>query len=238
MADKPIPFSAPMIQAVQDGRKTQTRRVLNPQPYMSDGFNGELVLDTIKGYSFADFLPLKSENIDACTPYQVGDRLWVREAHFAWGVWITTDELTKTGKRKRKFVRDHEVDVMFNAAGWRISHPFEENLKGWYPRAGMFMHRADSRITLPVTGVKVERLQHISEADAIAEGVERLHGGYHDDDDVYLNYLGGPDFGGSGAGKGSFRTLWNSINGPDAWGENPWVAAYTFTVSKRNIDNG
>lgn len=80
----------------------------------------------------------------------------------------------------------------------------------------MFMPRWASRIELEITGVRVERLQYISEADALAEGVD------FDPGEGGFFYV--PGHGGcSDTAVGSFRKLWNSINGPGAWYLNPWV---------------
>lgn len=87
------------------------------------------------------------------------------------------------------------------------------------------MPRWASRLTLTVTDVRLERLQDISEADAIAEGVGRLTTSV-------------PKMGKSISARDAFHDIWNDINGPDAWDANPWVAAYSFDLRKRNIDNG
>nr|WP_018009330.1 hypothetical protein [Sinorhizobium medicae] len=84
-----------------------------------------------------------------------------------------------------------------------------------------------SRLTLIVTDVSVERLQDISEADAIAEGIERSK----DFPDRFMTPAG--DYA---VPIVAYQRLWESINGPGSWEANPWVAAYTFTVIKQNID--
>lgn len=98
-------------------------------------------------------------------------------------------------------------------------------------RPSIHMPRWASRLTLTVTDVRVERLQDISEADAIAEGcpVSTMPGTIgHPLCPVGFNEMGTPIYW--------FRELWNSINGPDAWDANPWVVALTFDVARRNID--
>ena len=86
-------------------------------------------------------------------------------------------------------------------------------------RPGMFMPRWASRLTLTVTDVRVKRLQDISETDAKAEG-------------AMLEYGEGANIG----HRRAFELVWKHINGPGAWEANPWFAAYTFTVERRNID--
>ena len=97
------------------------------------------------------------------------------------------------------------------------------------------MPKSASRLTLTITGVKIERLQDISEADAIAEGVEleRCCGSPHREGFPSGSCCGQPDMTDP---VEEYRTLWNSINGPDAWDANPWVIALTFDVHHGNID--
>jgi hypothetical protein len=95
------------------------------------------------------------------------------------------------------------------------------------------MPRWASRITLEVTGVKVERLQDIGPGDAIDEGlVDRSLRIYHPP------AYGLPEWGDQDCGepRSAFRKLWEQVNGPDAWDANPWVSAITFMVDHGNID--
>ena len=170
--EKPILFNTEMVRAILDGRKTQTRRVvdLKKYPQYPDKLDS---LDAI----FSTF-PCQS----GCPFGQVGDRLWVRET------WATDD-------RKNFFYRaDGET---YNAG-----------LK-WKP--SIHMPRAASRITLEITGVRVERLQDISEEDAIAEGI--------------------PYQGNAFDTIGAFSDLWNSIYG--TWDQNPWV----WVIELEKVEN-
>ena len=198
MTDRPILFSAPMIRALLDGRKTQTRRVLKPQPT-----------------SIGD-------KIDAVLEYRVRDRLWVREQ---CATWIEGPETVT-----------YPVIYAADDPEWdAIKTEARRDKPEWKVRTSIYMPRWASRLTLTVTNVRVQRLQDISEADAVAEGIEPFSGidpmcnGYRD---YYKNSAPGfwlhP--------RASFSSLWNSINGPDAWEANPWVAAITFTVQQGNID--
>lgn len=150
MGDRPTIFSAPMVRALLDGRKTQTRRVLNPQPKVPFK-NGQWYAPFKKSRQF-QFIGRDHLIHGYCNvPYAPGDRLYVREA-MHW-----TDNL--------RFVADDAVvdfDRMpegFTAARTHVS--------------GMFMPRWASRLTLTVTKVRVQRLQEITEADAYAEGAMR-----------------------------------------------------------------
>jgi hypothetical protein len=213
MTDKPILFSAPMVRALLEGRKTQTRRVLKPQPETfpigSDGRQCDVYLTHVEG----DRLPrisLGNGRSGVITRQEVkaavGDRLWVREA------WAPLSALTHSDPGCRAlaeggFYRADDGTIDGEITRWRPS---------------IHMPRWASRITLTVTDVRVERLQSISEADAIAEGCAP------DDEGLNPNYYG--------PARDLYGHLWDRINGPGAWASDPWVAAYTFAVHRCNID--
>jgi hypothetical protein len=184
MTERPIIFSAPMVRALLEGRKTQTRRILKPQP------------DT-KGRGF----------LDSRLPYARGDRLWVREA------WAPLESLTHgdpgpQALADRGFYRADNSTVDGEISRWR---------------SPIHMPRWASRITLAVTEVRVQRLQEISEADAVAEGCRE---GYVTIEGINEGW----------SARTAFRDLWNQIHGPAAWDANPWVCAISFEVHRHNID--
>lgn len=199
MTERPILFSAPMVRAILDGTKTQTRRIAKKMVRHPDLGNlytpGALVLEGEPQHV-----------IERACPYgRPGDRLWVREA---WRVINLADvfaprEITAADR------------IWFEADG-----PHEPPAGRYRP--GMFMPRWASRITLEITGVRVERLQEISRADAQAEGC------HHDDPcdhkRRFCEEIGceGPDY------RVGFRNLWESINGPESWAANPWVWVIEF----------
>lgn len=127
----------------------------------------------------------------------------------------------------RLYVREHwRINKVWDAVAPRdlgdigpIHYEADQGLRYFTGkfRQGMHMPRRFSRITLTVTDARVQRLQEISEEDAKAEGVD-------------FNVNGGPD------NRAAYCRLWNDINGAGSWDTNPWVAAYTFTVERRNID--
>ena len=270
MAIKPVIFSGPMVRALLADRKSQTRRVLDPQPrhglcrcpHSPTGF----------AYRLAD-------GKCACKPvpirYQPGDLLWVRET---WNLFLLSQDGEQAWPAKRIPKEDPRPDAV--RCGQVVDFPVDglpgyDGGKGpWRP--GIHMPRWASRITLPVIETRVQRVRQISDDDAIAEG-------------IYCNPIPGcrkcpwgiyglPEFqSGFGSPRRAFRTLWDSINakprpryerGPDGrrrivaydsfpWsgydhGEaprtethrgkphhitpNPWVAAYTFTVRRGNVD--
>jgi len=160
--------------------------------------------------------------------WQAGDRLWVRETvrgdenadgydgvrYVADDVWLPIENSQESG--------DRWVDL-YNYRGKRgaVVPP-------------IYMPRWASRLTLIVEGVKVERLQEISEEDARDEGIEWREGGAWG----IWNADGTMRCGGSDDPREAFRCLWVNINGNGSWDANPWVAAISFRVERRNIDNG
>lgn len=213
MADRPILFSAPMIRALLSGTKTQTRRVVKPQP------------------NVYGLVPLGDTFIDAgewqirqsgIIKIGIGARLWVREA------WRT---LQKWDDLKPSHLADDASKITFEADA-------ENRNKLWAfgkLRPSMFMPRWASRLTLTVTDVRVERLQEISETDAISEGID-AYDGMDADCSGYLNYANNSDDGYWLPPRASYASLWNHINGAGAWEANPWVVCYSFEVIKQNID--
>lgn len=211
MADRPIIFSGPLIRALLAGTKTQTRRVLKPQPYnfVTEGrqyWNASGCVGGRISISDADLLRLHG--------WESGRRLWVREA------WAHDAPDLETARAR--------FEDALGGAGYgpyyRATEPEPDTLS-W--RSPIHMPRWASRLTLTVTEVRVQRLQGISEEDARAEGCRAFGPDIADPDQ------GGP----SGDAADAYRRLWNSLHGPDAWAANPWVAALTFTTTPANIDS-
>lgn len=221
MFDRPIIFSAPMVQALLAGRKTQTRRVIKPRSWNADGDKVNIDLAPTAKYMqggdgrfYYQFDHPQGGPLTAhLATFNVGDRLWVREA------WTST--------------ADHVFSVFQARITGRgcIIYRADENPE--YPNAkfwpSIHMPREFSRLTLTVTDVRVQRLQDISKADAIAEGLRWRPA---------LNAwtAGGDDWPTFSDPRRAFAGLWNSINGAGAWDANPWVVALTFAVAHHNID--
>ena len=188
MTERPILFSAPMVRAILAGRKTQTRRVLKPQPDAVHGVvHGDRAVDLKADGKWKFRLP----------SHLPGDHLWVREA---WCASSAHDDLAPS-----------EIPP---GDGIEYAADPERVLTG-RNRAAIHMPRWASRITLEVTNVRIERLQAISEDDALAEGIEGIvpDGPMSQTDPV-----------------GWYRAVWDTINGPGAWDANPWVAALMFRM--------
>lgn len=216
MTDRPILFSGPMVRALLDGRKTQTRRLCKDQP--PPGVT--IIRKTIRPFGKEPYHAFerrtKFGNFGGEVPMRIsrGDRLWVKERG-----WIAKSKLAF-----QPYVGNEEAGTPQSPDGT----PYKTCVS-------IHMPRWASRLTLIVTDVRVERLQDISEQDAIAEGVEPITDfmpyGHH-----WKRYRDGGWNGYVDSPIASYASLWTEINGPGSWEANPFVAAYTFTVIKQNID--
>ena len=209
MTDRPIIFSAPMVRALLAGTKTQTRRVLKPQPpervscfEPHPSLPNELI-------PWRDGEPLHSHVV----PYAPGDRLWVRE-NFALGFDLDDHDMPIGDEPTPFFASTYDGRMWLD----RDTDEWRDEPR-WTP--SIHMPRWASRLTLVVTGVRVQRLQEISEADAKAEGVR-----------APVNVS--PDLGSTYTD--GFGDLWEEIHGEGSWEANPWIVAITFAVRHTNID--
>lgn len=235
---KQILFSTPMVQANLDGSKTQTRRVVKPQPNESGiSYMKNPPLDWEQVYK-TEWKPWKLETDEGETialdcPYgQVGDILWVREKFCPTG----SNELLHNETRKPFF---YAADIIEKDFAYSVMKDY-----GWKMKPSIHMPKAACRIFLKITNVRVERLQDISEEDAKAEGVKLHKSGNH-----YLNYFEDKHrvtqfIYSCKTAKDSFASLWRIINGfrdePFAWHKNPWVWVIEFerinlTPSEMNL---
>ena len=199
---KPILFSTPMVEALFDYRKNQTRRVIKGLDSLKEPYFQDLVLHVTGRYSFASFY--SEEIIEVKCPYKIGDILWVRETF-------------TLGSDSYPYVFKADYDNQFPPDLENI--PPKTELK-WKP--SLFMPKEACRLFLKVKAIRVERLQDISEADARNEGVEFIEG---ISKKLYYNYLT-IDFGCNELF--SFMTLWQKINGKKSWDDNPFVWVIEF----------
>lgn len=192
MKERPITFTVPEVRAILQGRKTQTRLLVAKKLsgwYGKEAFNEE---------------HLKRVLLYRCK-YETGDRLWVRET---WSTEIHNDGDRMVGYRATD-TNEACVDCPKNEYQ-QFDKVWNSNKDSWRP--GIIMPRWASRITLGITDVRVERLQDISETDAISEGTEG--GGAH------------PDFW-----VGAFAEAWDANHkSSHAWETNPWVWVITFKL--------
>ena len=216
--ERPILMSAEMVRAVLDGRKSQTRRVVRPQP-------AERFTEPQIGPGWICTWWRVDDDLndwhDVRLPFQPGDLLYVRET---WRITNAYDVLSP--KESVHFVgEDCEGFIQYQADGIKPDH-----MGHWGKwRRSFHMPKAFSRIWLEVTAVRVERVQDATESDCIAEGIEGVGC-----DHRYADGLGCTDCLNSGwvepPGVG-FRELWDSLNSRRgySWDSNPWVWVVEFT---------
>lgn len=198
MKERPILFSAPMVRAILAGQKTQTRRAAKPvrHPDLGNTYDpGALVLEHEPQHV-----------IDRACPYgQPGDRLWVRET------WQHAN--SPHGPYEPGCTCFYRADYWDDPHGMDGEKSPEGKYRTWIP--SIHMPRAASRINLEVMHVRVEKLQDISEADAIAEGAPGGHGSI-------------PGYPYAATSHEHYRHIWESINGRGSWEKNPWVWVVEF----------
>jgi len=203
MKEHPILFSGSMVRAILEGRKTQTRRVMKPSPKVS-------------------IMPLP---LDLCPYGSPGDRLWVRETwqpinreeHFLGLIACLYRANCSNDMKTFTFISRFD--------GSHITIPVAK----WKPP--IHMPRWASHITLEIVSIRVERLQEISEKDAVAEGIfyHRHMEGYVSDEEGRNFYVSDP--------RRSFDKLWDSINAKKGfgWDANPWVWVIEFRRYKEDV---
>lgn len=208
MTDVPLIFTGPMIRALLDGRKTMTRRL--------------------------DVERWRSRN--------AGTRVWVRET-WQTGMGPNGPQIAYRATPDYFDIDawdgpDEGIGPSFNydkcpGATWHTN--LGDLLSGaegaW--RSPIHMPRWASRLTLLVESVKVERLQDISEADALAEGCFQGKATGRIFENPGSARLGSSEWANA---RDWYADLWESLHGEDAWTANPWVAAITFGAIKSNID--
>lgn len=202
----PILFSTPMVQAILEGRKTQTRRIVKQHIQREDIGSGASCFSVYDSYGAQYYNEQETEpyTLADFQKWKPGDLLWVRET------WTTEGHTTK-----------HYA--------YRADHDSISNVGRWKP--SIHMPKTAARIWLQVESVGVERLQDISEEDAISEGINwidvepevgmRAYRDYVNCENDFLTPIQ------------SYATLWQSINGPESWEQNPFVWVIKFKRIER-----
>ena len=209
--ERPIIFSGPMIRAILDGRKTQTRRVVKPQPQL---INGKFEMSSSESDAWPEpcvwlaLTPSGKFGLNAPPYYKCpygnpGDRLWVRETWRPCG----DDEMSMA-----------RIEALRPSIAYKADEEWDNDSK-WKP--SIHMPRWASRILLEITDIRVERLKEISGEDACLEGTgfidrrgDLCHAGNHPSYSISI-----------------FSRLWDSINGKKpgcSWANNPWVWVVEF----------
>lgn len=217
---KPILFSRPMVEAIIDGSKTQTRRIIN-----SDVNNIQwqpIVLNGYGGFCDEHGNPIKPK-------YKIGDIVWVRETFYAYGRWVKNG-LSKTGKQKYKFndftlLSYSNFQYKYEDCKPQRIKTGKENEIGWYKRPSLFMPKKACRLFIKIEDVAAEKVQSISKEDAIKEGLKEFT------KDGTVSKYGLENWIWSDMPRlatNAFGYLWSKINGKESWDENPFVWVYSF----------
>jgi len=235
MSEKPIPFSTEMVQAILEGRKTQTRRTrglnyfnADPDFWSRDGNPKKEIcrlwnesveenpnpLQVLFGFRepFEDLLEFVK-----CPYGKVGDLLWVRET------WCLTQPT-----HPESYHFGYRAGGVMPYSDWEASEKYDYATPDqWKP--SIHMPKDAARIWLRITDVRVERLHKITEGDAVKEGIQKA---YPDtiDGDLAKMYWSYTEKGRLLSAIRSFQSLWQSINGEDSWSANPWVWVVEFEV--------
>ncbi|WP_414707591.1 hypothetical protein, partial [Pseudomonas sp. UBA5706] len=236
--ERPILFSAPMVRAILEGRKTVTRRLVKPwqQPNLEEDGTWFAIAQRHARWGFGvsgvDAASCAAELArSGCCPYgRPGERLWMRET---WGVishdfdeqgnmvdWTPDRQATPIREMPfgRGYYSGHVIYRADGEAAWAGDDDGGgDDRSAWRP--SIHMPRVASRILLEITDVRVERLQDISPAQCLSEGVQAFGGdGYHIEDGRFFTDHPYETFAG----------LWQSINGEESWHSNPWVWVVEF----------
>lgn len=223
MKERPVIFNGEMVRAILDGRKTQTRRVIKNQR-MGDRWSVKPAKSPLyERHSHDWWLPTGTKPYSAlpvCPFGQVGDRLWVREAY--QGPLFNFDQMETYLEDTSKFERPEFCEYRADGGKTPEYYDADDNLRyGWKP--SIHMPRWASRITLEITGVRVERLNDISEEDAKAEGVAPSQHIITPPEALY---------------RVGFLKLWQSIYGEESWGANLWVWVIEFKQVSEESQHG
>lgn len=215
--ERPILFSAPLVRAILDGRKTVTRRVVNIQPRSRAGIGS-----FGKGQPFIRN-PNATKRNPGCPYGRPGDRLWVRETWYCDHFEVMRGPYHKPDDLNVSEAID-DGTLVYAADGLT---PYEADQPIWKP--SIHMPRWASRILLEITDVRVERLQDITEKQALAEGIVGVPFRPDDGWPICTGYMVGPDDGKTGLQTTAvkpFAGLWSSTGGD--WDFNPWVWCVSF----------
>lgn len=219
--ERPLIFGPQQVRSLLRDQKTQTRRKVRIQPHW-DHQSG-LFVWAFRKIDFCwstsqDLAALQEHLLPACPYGQVGDRLWVREA---WQVRDGQSYYTRADVKAHRTQNPncHEI--------WERTQPPEAHPRWRSPR---FMPRWASRLLLEITGIRFERLQDLTDADALAEGVQEMahYVGSEYGGDAYQGRTGW--FTDGGCHRGGFGKLWDSIHGPGSWLKNEFVWVIEFKV--------
>lgn len=215
MKTKPMLMSTTNVEAILEDRKTQTRRIQGLKEINKNPDDWEIFFEG-NGVIFENKSLYK--NIVCQPKVKKGDILWVRETFKKTDFLHPSDDnygyIYKASKNGREWERTEQ----------------------WAWKPSIFMPKEGCRLFLEVTNVRIERLNDISEDDAIAEGIKPIRNWHNEGrHNGWKDYSRSDELTAHINPINSFRSLWESINGKDSWNQNPWVWVYDFKrVEKPN----
>lgn len=234
MKERGMIFNAEMVRAILDGRKTQTRRIMKPQPepcprgghwWPSNAFKTMLHVEDEMQNGKGGWGGLVG---DACPFGDVGDRIWVRETF--QGPLVHEELFEEYSAYPEKFETPEYCEYAADGGVRPEYCDLDDNPRhGWRP--SIHMPRWASRILLEITNVRVERLNAISEEDAEAEGIDME--ALYDSQDCY-DCIADNNMTGRPTVTGAFKYLWESIYGEESWKANSWV----WVISFKRVEGG
>jgi hypothetical protein len=224
----PMLFSTEMVRAIISDNKTVTRRAVKKSNSDCTSSFAELDFnDAVRDNIFNDkdqylkvLRPIDDTRHRVFCKYYIGDIIWVRETFYSYGHWTT---ITENGKSKRNFqdlTRDSNYLYQY-FTDWAPQKEFKNGQLGWFKRPALFMPKEACRLFLQITSVRIERLQEITNEQALKEGIKVL-----EKDEAYFDYL--EECGSYATPRGSFTSLWCKINGQASWDANPYVWVIGF----------
>ncbi|CAH0316342.1 hypothetical protein SRABI89_05052 [Pseudomonas koreensis] len=210
--ERPILFSAPMVRAILDGRKTVTRRPVKGS-----------ALKWLEEFA-PEFVALSANEL--CPFGQIGERLWVRETWYCDHFEVLKGPYLQPADMHDLDQSREDGELVYAADGLA---PFEQEQPTWKP--SIHMPRWACRILLEITDVRVERLQDgegetAFESRYVAEGINRIHQG--DGEYAFHPFKSEPGPGSWTDPFEAWRELWVSVNGAGSWNANPWVWVVEF----------
>ena len=246
-------MSSPMVQATLDGRKVHTRRIIKPmnseqkkwinEDLINEVPHGELINGGWQMHHPRAGTIFQGVYVEDDSPFgwvkcpygKIGDILWVRETFYAYGHWTKTihEKTEENGWKSKVEYHFHDLTISEGKNYFYEDCPPASELickgrlgLGYFKRPSIFMPKAASRIKLEITDIRVERVQDISEEDAMAEGIQKHEGGYKTNyrQPDAKSYLDGYTW----TAQESYQSLWESINGKGSWEKNPWVWVIEF----------
>lgn len=248
--EKPIIFSTPMVRAVLDGTKTQSRRVIKPQPLAGQAIVPVPVdlRDFPATWAVVEMAdkPVDTVRFIKCPYGQVGDRLYLKESHKL--EMVLDNDGTKWVKCSYRFEVGNDGEVRkYRWADLPLATQRKlVRIKTWNKwRSKRFMYKFLARVWLEITDIRAERLQDITEEDAKAEGIKVLQGTWQsmarDSETGKLKLVGEPQ---PYTARYHFEALWDSLNAkrkidittnldtvyPYSWRANPWVFPISFKL--------